>query len=240
MQLVRTWSFLVFPSLLFCFYISCADFPWFSFSFFLFLFWLINRTEGIVWSGWMTNLLCLFRFVWRQGAGHSWRTQGGDGSLGSKVTGGLAGRTWLYYSYHKLRPLYLEGTFVSFCLLLSLGALFYCVCNQWCFRFFPQLVFFKYLLHRLQGGGTTVCFSYFFTCFPFLFFLLFRFVLFALFFSSVPFGFLFNRMWKLCLSYPVWWHGIALPTAVISAYVANIIVALWRSFVTTELVTFQW
>ena len=80
---------------------SSVIFFFMSFSSFLLLIWL----KGIVWRGWMTSLICLFRIFWRRGAEHSWRTQDGDGRQGSKVPGGLAGRTWLCFSYHKLLPL---------------------------------------------------------------------------------------------------------------------------------------
>ena len=79
----------------------------FDFMYFSSIFGLISRIEGVVRTRWMTSLLYLFRIVWRQGAGHSRRTQDGDGSLGSKVLGWLliAGRTCLFYSDHKLLPL---------------------------------------------------------------------------------------------------------------------------------------
>ena len=70
--------------------------------------------KGVVWRGWMTSLLYLFRIVWRRGAGYSWRTQDGDGRQGCKVPGRLAGRTWLFSSYHKLLPLP-GGCFVLWC-----------------------------------------------------------------------------------------------------------------------------
>ena len=153
---------------------------------FLFLFWLISRTEGAVWRGWMTNPLCSFRIVWRQGAGHSWRTQGGDGSLGSKVPGGLAGGTWPYY-YSNINSTtnccrHLEGVlgfsllaislryfviipfFVISITIFFLGSLSYTVlCLQavaflLIFSFF-QLVLFQVLATSPAGGGTTDCFS---------------------------------------------------------------------------------
>ena len=132
MQLVRSWSSLV-VFFLFCFSLFCADSPWFSFFSLSSFFRLISRIGGVVvWCGWMTSLLCLFRIVWRQGTGHSWRTQGGDRSQGSKVSGKQAGRNWLlYYAYHKLLPLsggcfmvwfarYFPFFFVIFPLVLSL------------------------------------------------------------------------------------------------------------------------
>ena len=148
--LVRTWSSVVFS---FCvvFFFLALTLRDFSLYVFLFLYWLISRTEGLVWRGWMTNLLCSFFVVWRQGAGHSWRTQSGDGSLGSKVPGGLAGGTWLYYSYHKR----LEGALgfalpVIFPRLFSLCSFFprffvlLCLRAVWCFSylfFFPARPF---------------------------------------------------------------------------------------------------
>ena len=60
----------------------------------------ISVVEGVVWGGWTTSLLRLFRTVWRRGAGHSWWTPDGDGRQGSKVPGGLGGRTWLCYSHN--------------------------------------------------------------------------------------------------------------------------------------------
>ena len=154
-------SNVVFPCLLFlfCFFLSCADSPWFSFYLFLFFFWLISRIEGVVWRGWMTSLLCLFRIVWRQGAGHSWRTQDGDGSQGSKVPGGLAGRTWLCYSYHKLLPL------PGGCHVLWCACCFPFVLRLPLFTSSRVIIFsifssslFSSVCHISCGGGTTVCF----------------------------------------------------------------------------------
>ena len=138
---------------LFSFFPSYADSPWFSFYLFLSSFFrLISRME-VVRRELMTNLLCLSRIVWRQGAGHSWRTQGGAGSLGSKVPGGLAGRTWLYYAYHTLLPLpggcfgLLSACYFPFLCHFSPGSSSYSVYNAvvvwwFCyFSFFPARPF---------------------------------------------------------------------------------------------------
>ena len=161
-------SSVVFPCLLFLFYflLSCTDSPWFSFYLFLLIFQLISRTEGVVKHGSMTNLLCSFRIVWRQGARHSWRMQGVDGSLGSKVPGGKAGRTWVYYSYHKMLPppagcfglwsaCYFP--FVIFPLVLCL-TLFTSSGVSLMFSFFFQLVLFQVLTTSLvcRGGGRQI------------------------------------------------------------------------------------
>ena len=77
----------------------------FHFIFLSFFHRLTSRFEEAVWRGLMTCLYWLFRLFLRQGAGHSGRTQDRDGSKGSKVQGGLAGRTSLCYLHHKLLPL---------------------------------------------------------------------------------------------------------------------------------------
>ena len=203
----------------------------FTFYSFLFLFRLISRTEGVVWRGGMTNLVCSFRIVWRQGARHSWWTQGGDGILARKVPGGLAWRTWLDYSCHKLMPppggcfVFLSACYVPFvifslvlCLLLFLQAVMFLLFVSFFFRSF----FFKCSWrNRLRGaGGSTDCFFYFLlSC---CFFLSFGLSLF-LFLFDLPFVSPLHRMCMSCLSYLVWWylvwwHGIALPAAVLTAY----------------------
>ena len=203
-------SNVVFLCLLFLFslFLSCAGSPWFSFYFVCSssFCWLTSRiNRRVVWRGWMTNLLCSFRIVWRQGAGHSWRTQGGDGSLGSKVPGGLAGRTclWLYYSYHKLLPLpggWFVLWFACYLPFVIFPCFFVSLCLQvvvflFCF-FFSSSFFFKCLPHRLRGGGHDSS--------SFLLLLFFSSSFFSFDLSSLfPFVSLFHRMCMSCLSYPV-------------------------------------
>ena len=167
MQVVRTSSSLLFSS---CpvFFLSCAESPWFSFYLFIFLFWLINRTtEEVVWRGWMTNLLCSFCIVWRQGAGHRCRTQVGDGSLGSRNREDSQGDPG-YTTCSTNCCRHLKGCFglssacnvplfiISLLLCLTLftssgGFVFY--------SFFPAR-FFSSVGHLACGGGTTDCFFY--------------------------------------------------------------------------------
>ena len=90
---------------------------------------------------------------------------------------------------------------------------------------FLLLVLFQVLATSPTGGGGH----------DRLFLLLFAFIF---FFSFSPWLFLFvSLLHRLCmswLSYLVWWHGIAWPTAVLTAYqVRGNVVSLWRSFVTT-------
>ena len=76
--------------------------------------------------------------------------------------------------------------------------------------FSPQLVIFKCLPHPQRGGIDSL----------FLLFFLFSFdsPMFLLFFLFL-FVFLFHRICMSYLSYPAWWHGITLLTAVLTAYV---------------------
>ena len=121
----------------------------------------------------MTNLHCLFRIVWRLGAGHSWRTQGGDGSLSSKVPGGLAGRTWLYYACRKLLPLpggcfgLWSACYFSFvifplvlCLTLFTSSVFVL------FSFFQFVLFQASANLPAEGGHDSFCFFHFILFFP--------------------------------------------------------------------------
>ena len=65
--------------------------------------------------------------------------------MGSKVPGGLIGRTWLHYSYHRLLPPHLEGA-----LGFGLPIIFLCSFFPWFFVllclqaavFFPIFLFF--------------------------------------------------------------------------------------------------
>ena len=163
---------------LFCFFLSYADSPWLSLYFIFSLFLSISRIEGVVWRGWMTNLLCSFRTVWRQGAGLSWRTQGGDCSLRSKVLGELEGIIWLYYSYHKLPPPpggcfgLRSACFFPFVIFPLVLCLTYSLFTSGFFSFLFELVFIQVLATSpARGGGTTDCFFNFFFHF-FSFFLL--------------------------------------------------------------------
>ena len=193
--------------LLFCFLFLTLILCDFHFIYFSSFFRLRRLIEGVVWRGRMTSLLCLFRIVWRQGAGHSWRTQDGDGSLGSKVPGGLAERTWPCYSYHKLLPLP-GGCFVLRsacyfplvrCLTRFTGSDVFLL-----FSFFFSSSFLSSVCHISCGGGARQFVSLFFCSFDLSFF--------SFLFSLVfPFVSLFHRMCMPCLSYPVQWHGIALP-----------------------------
>ena len=88
------------------------------------------------------------------------------------------------------------------------------------------------------GGGHDrlflLIFYFFISCFSVSLSIVFFVFVFSLFASFLS---LFHRMGMSCLSYPVRWHGIALPTAVLTVYlVRGNVVSLWRSFVTTELV----
>ena len=115
---------------------------------------LISRIEGVVWRGWTTSLICLVRIVWRQGAGHSRRTQDGDGSQCSKVPGGLAGRMLLV-------PQTAAATWRVLCALSIVFPLFFvflCLQVAVFFFFFFLLVLFKCLPHRLRGGITVSLF----------------------------------------------------------------------------------
>ena len=177
MQPVRTWSSLVFSS--FCFVLLALILRDFHFIFSSSFLRLMSRIEGVMGRGWMTSPLCLFRIVWRQGAGQNWRTQGRDGSQGSRVPGGLVGRTWLYYSYHKLLPL------PGGCFVLCFACYFPCFFSPWFFfvslclhsgvflfsSFFPARCF--HLPYRLRGGGHDSLFLLFFFIFSFFFFVSF-------------------------------------------------------------------
>ena len=128
----------------------------------------------------------MFRIVRRLGSGHSWRTQGGDDSQGSKVSGGLlAGRTWLYATRTTNCCRHLEGALCFglpvFSLLVLCLALF--TSSDIFFRssfFFGQLVLFKCLPHPLRGGARQFV-SYIFSSF------FFSFDLFSFFLCFLPF-----------------------------------------------------
>ena len=89
--------------------------------------------------------------------------QGGDGSLRRKVPGGLAGRTWLYYSYHQLLLPHLEGAlgfsqlvFFLFFFLFSLVSVVLCLTlftRSGDFFFLLQFVLFQVLATWSAGGG---------------------------------------------------------------------------------------
>ena len=145
---------------------------WFSlFSFSSFLR-LIGLIEGVVWRGWMTSLPCLFRILWRREAGHSWRTQDGDGKQGNKVPGGLTGRE-PSYSIRTNCSRYLEGALCFglpvvlipwFLVLIWLQVLIVVFFPS----FSPQLFLSKCLPHPLRGGARQLVssiFSFFFLSF---------------------------------------------------------------------------
>ena len=127
---------------------------------------VMSLSTRVAWLEGEPALLVSY-IVWRQGAGHSWRTQGGDGSLGSNVPGGLAGKTCLYYSYHKLLPppggclaiwFARYFPFVIFSLVLCL-TLFTSSGVFVIFFFFPARSFSSVGHLACGGGGTTDCFS---------------------------------------------------------------------------------
>ena len=175
-------SNVVFLCLPFFWVLSCADPRWFHFIYLSSFLRLITRslTEIVVWRGWVTSMLRLFRISRGQAAGHSWRTQNGDGSQGSKVPDGLAGRTWLCYSYHELLPLP-GGCFeLRFLVLLCLQVLIVVF-----FSFFSHLVFFKCLPHpALQRGARQFFFIFFLFRFVFLVFVSLFFLCFLSFLFS--------------------------------------------------------
>ena len=109
----------------------------------------------------MTSLPGLFLIVRHQGAGHSWRTQGGDGSQGSQVPGGTAGRTWLWYSYHKTAAATWRVFCGLFCLLFPLAS-YLVLCLQvhsgviLLYSLLFQLVFFKCLPHVRHSSRSTL------------------------------------------------------------------------------------
>ena len=82
----------------------------------------------------------------------------------SDVPGGLVGRTWQFYSYHKLlqpsgggflgsgQPV-ISPFFVIFLLVLSLTLLTSCGVFVIYIFFFSKIVFFKCWPLRLRGGG---------------------------------------------------------------------------------------
>ena len=208
--------FVYFYFIFVCFAVTLCDFHFSSFL------RLISLIEGVVWRGWMTSLLCLFRTVWRRGAGHSWRTLDDGGRQGSKVPGGPAGRPWLCYSYHKLLPL--PGACLVLCLVCLLFFPWFLVLLCWrlvvfsSFSFFFQLVLFKCLPRPLRGGTMVCCYTevytytrYIFVSF-FCFFSLSNCLCFCFCFFSL-FRFCFSRSWNVYVVPVVrsmmTWHCIA-------------------------------
>ena len=101
----------------------------------------------------------------------------------------------------------------------------------------PRILPRMHVSEQCNAHHVIILFLLVFSSFCFL--VLFRFVFFVVV-SSMIFSFQFSlhRMCMSCLSYLVWWHGIALSTAVLTAYqVRGNVVYLWRSFVTTWLVS---
>ena len=188
----------------FCFasFFSLALIPRdFRFIFFSSFLRLMSRIEGIMRRGWMTTLLCLFRIVWRQGAGHNWRTQDGDGSQGSKVPGGLAGRTWLCFvlvqqtaaaTWRVLCALVCPVCSPCYFPLILCPTLFTSSGVFLLFLIFFLSSSFSGVCHIAWGGDTTVCFLCFFPIF--FFFLLFRFVFFVLVFSRQFVSSIFSQL----------------------------------------------
>ena len=186
MQLV--WKRSSFVSL----FLFALDPLWRLFCFFLFLSSIDEPCESsrVAWVDVEPAFACFVPgIVWRRGAGHSWRTQDGDGRQGSKVWGGLVGRTWLCYSYHKLLRLP-GGWFVlrlacHFPLVLSLTLL---ITSR--VLFFS--LFFSSVCHIPCGKAR----QFFLLCFPFSLLICFLSFCFSLF-SLV------HRMCMSCLPYPV-------------------------------------
>ena len=141
-QLARTWSSLVVS--LFCFFFA-LDPPQFLFYIPLALFLSSTPYYSLSLDD---ESACAFLVLWcltpREGANltNAGRTQDGDGRQGSKVPGGLVGRTWLCYTAAINNTSnccgYLGGALCFGCLSFSLGFLRYsvytCSC-WWCFLF---------------------------------------------------------------------------------------------------------
>ena len=149
---------------------------WILFHLCLFLSFIDKPQEGrVAWVDDEPALLASY-FVWRRGAGHSWRTQDADGRQYSKVPSGLpgiillVGRTWLCYSYHKLLRLP-WGSFA-----LRFAYYFPLVCSLTLFISRVLLILFFTLARFFSSVGHIPCGEArrFFSLFFFLF--LFRFI----------------------------------------------------------------
>ena len=127
-----------------------------------------------------------------------------------------------HHSYHKLLPLP-GGCFELWfaCNFVIFPRFFVLLCLQvvvfFLFVIFFQLVLFKCLPNPFRGGHDSFFYFYFHSSLPIC---LLCFCFFLLILGVVPFVSRFHKLYMSCLSYPVWWHGFALPTA-LTAYVAT-------------------
>ena len=124
----------------------------FRFPCFCLFFRFISRIEGVVGRGWVTSLFLLFRTRYQV-------------LSDAKVPAGLAGRSWVCDSYHKLQPLptglcalagwLLSRTFfpLSISLWFSLSCAVFTRCSVFLLLLFPQFALFRCLTHRLREGG---------------------------------------------------------------------------------------